>query len=98
VRGLTEALSVELAADGVRVADILPGIIDTGMLAAETKALLPSDGIWRALSPQLVAKVVWAAYEGDKLHWYLPEELADYDVAVTSNPESARDARRRGEL
>jgi hypothetical protein len=44
VKGLTEALSVEFAAYGVRVADLLPGIIDTGMLPAEAKGLFPKQG------------------------------------------------------
>src|ERR1700731_498271 len=34
VKGLTEALSVEFARHGVRVADVLPGLIDTNILRA----------------------------------------------------------------
>ena len=34
VKGLTEALSVEFARFGVRVADVLPGLIDTAILRA----------------------------------------------------------------
>ena len=44
LKGLTEALSVEFAAAGIRAADLLPGIIDTGMLTQEDKARLPSTG------------------------------------------------------
>ena len=49
IKGLTEALAVEFAADGVRAADVLPGIIDTGMLDAATKVMLPTEGMWRPL-------------------------------------------------
>jgi NAD(P)-dependent dehydrogenase (short-subunit alcohol dehydrogenase family) len=91
VRGLTEALSVEFAAYGVRAMDILPGIIDTGMLSAEDKAFLPSEGMWRALPAEEVAALVWEAYHGNKLHWYIPAELAALDVRVTTNPEAVRD-------
>jgi len=98
VKGLTEALSVEFAAFGVRAMDILPGIVDTGMLAPEAKALLPHEGLLRALPAEAVADLVWEAYEGDKLHWYIPEELAAYDVSVTSRPEEARDDRIAGHL
>lgn len=93
VKGLTEALSVEFAADGIRVADILPGIIDTGMLPPEVKAMLPTEGPWRALPASTIAEVAWNAYHGNKLHWYMPEELAEMDIQVTQHPEAMRDDR-----
>ena len=98
IKGLTEALAAEFAPQGVRAADVLPGIIDTGMLAPETKAMLPADGPLRPLPAADVADTVWQAYHGDKLHWYLPSELAAYDVEVTANPESTRDRRIAGSL
>ncbi|EUA59512.1 putative short chain dehydrogenase [Mycobacterium intracellulare 1956] len=36
VKGLTEALSVEWQRHGVRVADVLPGLIDTAILTTTT--------------------------------------------------------------
>jgi NADP-dependent 3-hydroxy acid dehydrogenase YdfG len=93
VRGFIEALAVELAPTEVRAADLLPGIIDTGMLDPAQKAALPKTGMLRVLSADAVAEVVLAAYRGDKLHWYVPEELAAYDVEVTTRPEAARDRR-----
>ena len=68
------------------------------MLAPETKAMLPADGPLRPLPAADVADTVWQAYHGDKLHWYLPSELAAYDVEVTANPESTRDRRIAGSL
>jgi len=93
IKGFTEALAVELAPTEVRAADVLPGIIDTGMLDPAQKAALPKTGMLRVLSADAVAEVVLAAYRGDKLHWYVPEELAAYDVEVTMRPEAARDRR-----
>ncbi len=98
VKGLTEALSVELAAHGVRAADVLPGIIETGMLPAQTKAIFPKEGMWRVMPATAVAETVWSAYESKKLHWYVPEELAEYDVQITADPEGTRDARATGGL
>ena len=96
IKGFTEALAVELAPTEVRAADVLPGIIDTGMLDPAQKAALPKTGMLRVLSADAVAEVVLAAYRGDKLHWYVPDELAAYDVEVTTRPEAARDRRIAG--
>ena len=92
VRGLTEALSVELSGSGVRAADLLPGIIDTGMLTAADKAALPTEGMWRVMPPEAVAEAAWEAYHGDKIHWFIPPELAELDRQSTAAPEAVRDA------
>ena len=91
VKGLTEALSVELATHGVRASDLLPGIIETGMFPPEMKALVPKEGMWRLMSPNAIAEAVMAAYEGDKVHYYVPAELRDYDIEATLTPEKIRD-------
>lgn len=91
VRGLTEALSIELKGSGVRAADTLPGLIDTGMVAPERKLHLPTEGMFRLVSPTEVAKVVWQAYHSDKIHWYVPPELAELDQQATAAPERERD-------
>ena len=93
VRGLTEALSVELRGKGVRAADVLPGLIDTGMMPPERKPFLPKEGPFRVVDPSEVAKAVWQAYHGDKVHWYVPPELAQLDLDATAAPEAARDQR-----
>lgn len=91
VKGLTEALAVELRNDGVRVADTLPGLIDTPILPPTAAENAPASGMWRLMPPQAVAEVVWAAYHSDKIHWYVPEELAQYDQLATAHPEQIRD-------
>ncbi len=96
VKGFTEALSVELKAAGVRVADTLPGLIDTAILPDEAKNNAPKDGMWRLLPATSVAEAVWSAYHSDKIHWYVPPELHDFDTQATAAPEALRDAMASG--
>ena len=98
VKGLSEALSVEFKAYGVRVADVLPGVIDTPILPPGVAAGAPKDGMFRAIPPVEVAKVVWEAYHADTLHWYVPPELVELDKAATSAPEATRDQMAAGGL
>ena len=93
VRGLTEALSVEFKRFGVRAADLMPGLIDTPILSDQLRAMAPPDGMWRLVPPSEVAETVWAAYHGDRLHWYIPELLKEFDVQAVSAPEAVRDGR-----
>lgn len=93
VKGLTEALSVEFARHGVRVADVLPGLIDTDILRttpnrSDTRARpsedefyagAPKTGMFRLMPASAVAEAVWFAYHNDKLHWYVPAEIVWID-------------------
>ncbi|MFT4562814.1 MAG: NAD(P)-dependent dehydrogenase (short-subunit alcohol dehydrogenase family) [Gammaproteobacteria bacterium] len=92
VKGLTEALSVEYARFGVRVADTLPGLIDTAILPDELKQNAPAEGMFRLIQPTEVAKAVWASYHDDpeRLHWFVPPEIADLDKASALDPEGTR--------
>lgn len=98
VKGLSEALSVEFKAYGVRVADVLPGVIDTPILPPGVAEGAPKDGMFRAIPPVEVAKTVWEAYHADKLHWYVPPELVELDKAATLTPEAVRDQMAQGGL
>lgn len=82
VKGLTEALSVEFSEYGVRVADSLPGLINTPLLLntpnhsggandeVRTKedliAATPKKGMFRLVEPVEVAQAVWDSYHKDK--------------------------------
>ena len=93
VKGLTEALSVEWHRHGVRVADVLPGLIDTAILRSTPNrtgdapkpteeqfyANAPKQGMFRLMPASSVAECVWKAYHGNKLHWYVPDEIAWID-------------------
>ena len=104
VKGLTEALSIEFARHGIRAADTLPGLIDTAILRNtpnrtdgrtpdEAETLLanaPKKGPFRLMPPGAVAEAVWAAYASDKLHWYVPPEIAWIDRIKGLSPETIR--------
>lgn len=104
VKGLTEALSVEFARHGVRVADVLPGLIDTAILRATPNrsgdapkpteeqfyANAPKKGMFRLMPATAVAECVWDAYRSDKLHWYVPAEVGRIDVLKGLAPKLAR--------
>ncbi len=92
VKGLTEALSVELSRFGIRVADTLPGLIDTPILPDEAKENAPAEGMFRLVPATEVAKAVWASYHDDpeRLHWFVPEEIGDLDKASALDPEGTR--------
>lgn len=92
VRGLTEALSIEMSRYGVRVADVLPGVIDTPLLPDEVRNGSPKEGMFRVVPPSEVAKVVWASYHDnpEKLHWFVPEEIQELDQASVLDPEGTR--------
>jgi len=97
VKGLTEALSIELALVDSRAADTLPGHIDTDMMTPEYRKRLPEEGMWRPLPVQTIADVVWAAYHDDsgKIHWYVPEELEELEKYVTADIERVRDGSKK---
>ena len=98
VKGLSEALAIEFKAYGVRVSDVLPGLIDTPILPPGVAEAAPKEGMWRAVPPVEVAKVVWEAYHNDKLHWYVPPEIYELDKAATLAPEAVREQIARGGL
>lgn len=98
VKGLTEALAIEFKMYGIKVADVLPGLIDTPILPAGTAERAPTEGMFRAIPPIEVARVVWEAYGSDTLHWYVPPELVALDHAATLAPERTRDQMLAGTL
>ncbi len=93
VRGLTEALSIEFKRYGLRASDLLPGLVDTPILSDRLRQMAPAEGMWRLVKADEVAEIVWAAYHGDRLHWYVPEELQAFDQEVAAEPERVREER-----
>ncbi|OBG95883.1 short-chain dehydrogenase [Mycobacterium sp. E3251] len=106
VKGLTEALSVEWHRHGVRVADVLPGLIDTAILttttnhsndggaprtADELRATAPKKGLFRLMPASSVAEAAWQAYHNPKrLHWYVPKSIRLIDFFKGLSPELVR--------
>ncbi len=106
LKGLTEAMSVELARYDSRAADVSPGIIDTPLWSEKGVRYVKGEqkpvrnrpkmnegrsDASRTLSADKVAAIVWDAYHSDKLHWYVPAELVERDRAKSVNPEKLRD-------
>jgi NAD(P)-dependent dehydrogenase (short-subunit alcohol dehydrogenase family) len=69
VRGLTEALDLELRADGIRVADIMPGYVDTPMVSGQSYRAGTLRTLGVQMKPEAVAELVWRAAHGNRLHW-----------------------------
>lgn len=106
VKGLTEALSVEWQRHGVRVADVLPGLIDTAILTTTTnhsddgrapmtaeqlRATAPKKGMLRLMPASSVAETAWQAYHNQKrLHWYVPKSIRLIDLFKGLSPEFVR--------
>ncbi|MGO9928105.1 MAG: SDR family oxidoreductase [Mycobacterium sp.] len=106
IKGLTEALSVEWQRHGVRVADVLPGLIDTAILttttnhsndtgptmsAEEIRAGAAKKGMLRLMPATSVAEAAWQAYQNPKrLHWYVPKSIRLIDLLKGISPEFVR--------
>lgn len=69
VRGLTEALNVELERDGITVTDLMPLYVDTPMVRSQTYRAGSLETFGAKLTPQQIAGVVWDAAHGHKVHW-----------------------------
>ncbi len=69
VRGLTEALDVELAPKGIRVCDVMPGFVDTPMVQNESHKPKSMGVFGVKTTAEDVAAIVWKAAQKDDLHW-----------------------------
>jgi NAD(P)-dependent dehydrogenase (short-subunit alcohol dehydrogenase family) len=104
VKGLTEALSIEWQRHGVRVADVLPGLIDTSILVntpdrshgtpltrEQLRAQAPKKGMFRLMPASSVADAAWQAYHHpSRLHWYVPQSIRWIDRMKGLSPELVR--------
>lgn len=70
IRGLTEALNVEMEDRKIWVCDIMAPYVSTPMIETEKKSH-SLDKMGAAVTPEDVADVVWQAANGKKVHWYL---------------------------
>lgn len=103
VKGLTEALSIEFERHDIRVADTLPGLIDTGILDStpdysgerrddqDIRETAPKKGLFRLMPPEAVAQAVWEAYSvGGRIHYYVPPEISRIDKLKAFAPMFVR--------
>ncbi|MEH3100431.1 SDR family oxidoreductase [Sphingomonas adhaesiva] len=74
VRGLTEALDAEWAAEGIRVRSLMPGFIDTNLLSIgvtgtnRTARDAVVDAGLEFTPVETVAQAAWDAVHGDRVH------------------------------
>lgn len=69
VRGLTEALSIEFEQYDITVSDIMAPYVQTPMLTEASRIATSVDRLGVNLTPEMVAKTVWKAAHGKKVHW-----------------------------
>lgn len=69
VRGLTEALNIELERFGIVVTDLMPLYVDTPMVRTQTYRAGSLETFGAKLTPKEIAQLVWSAVHGEKVHW-----------------------------
>jgi NAD(P)-dependent dehydrogenase (short-subunit alcohol dehydrogenase family) len=96
VRGLTEALDLELGKEGIRVADIMPSYVATPMVSSQTyqAGTLRTMGV--KLTAEKVAEQAWRAVNARRGLHFIPQ----VDVKILRRvagllPEVARVATRK---
>jgi NAD(P)-dependent dehydrogenase (short-subunit alcohol dehydrogenase family) len=76
VRGLTEALELELRPREISVCDVMPGYVATNMVHSQTFHPKSLDSLGVKLTADDVAKRVWDAAHGKDLHYFLQRDVA----------------------
>lgn len=93
VRGLSEALDLEWARLGVRVGCVCPYVVDTPMLdaaGASGDRFRDAAREGQVLTPEDVADTVWAAIEGDGLHYPVGDAPAELLREIRPRLDAAR--------
>ncbi|WP_022980678.1 SDR family NAD(P)-dependent oxidoreductase [Ideonella sp. B508-1] len=71
VRGLTEALNIEMAAQGIWVSDIVVAYVQTPMIEQAEHTAKSVTLLGYAAQPEQVAEVAWQAAHERRVHWYV---------------------------
>jgi len=69
IRGLTEALSLELERDRIVVTDLMPLYVDTPMVRSQAFRAGSLQTFGARLTPRRVAELAWAAVHARRVHW-----------------------------
>jgi len=89
IRGLSEALNIELERKGIMVCDIMPAYVKTKMVEDASHALHLQDGE-RLLRPEEVAGTVWKATQRKRLHWPVGRKIRLLSALIAFLPPSLR--------
>lgn len=91
VRGLTEALNIELENAGIWVSDVMVAYVATPMVLDASSKAKSVDILGVNVTPVQVADMVYSAATGRKVHWF----VTDADAAVAAQiDQTAWEARR----
>lgn len=97
VRGLTEALDVEWAGKGIRVRSLMPGFIDTPLLAKQSNEKSSRTMRDRVVATgleftpvEVVAQAAWDAVHGDGLHILVGKTARKLAFAARWTPKMLR--------
>lgn len=102
VRALTEALDAEWAADGIKVRDLIPGFIETPLIAGPARnsnQTIRERVIGAGLeitSADVVAEAAWKAVHGDAVHTYVGKTAERLRFAARWMPGRLRAMMRKG--
>lgn len=69
IRGLTEALNLELEKHGVTVTDLMPLYVNTPMVQTQSYQAGSLKTFGARLTPRQIAELVYKAAQGRKVHW-----------------------------
>lgn len=90
VRGLTEALNIELETHGVWVCDVMVGYVDTPMLS-EAEAQAKSVEIAGVhVTAQMVARTVYQATRTKRVHWFVRDDDREAQALFDVTPSEDR--------
>lgn len=90
VRGLTEAINIELEKDGVWACDIAVGYVQTPMLSEAESTAKSVEIVGVHVTPEMVAETVKQAVSGRQLHWFVREDDRDAADIFDATPREER--------
>lgn len=82
VRGLTEALNIELEPAGIQVSAILVAYVQTPMVNDADVKAASVDKLGVKVKPDRVAETVWKAVHGNKVLWRVGGDATALNIAV----------------
>jgi len=89
VRGLTEALNIELERKGIMVSDIMPSYVNTDMVnnTIDNLGLKKNETL---LTPNKIAEQIWKASNSKKIHWYVGFDIKTLSFLLKFLPPKLR--------
>lgn len=91
VRGLTEALNIELEARNIWVCDVMVGYVATPMVLEAEMRAKSVDIVGINVQPSQVSETVWQAATGEKrVHWFVTENDANAARKFDETPWESR--------